>query len=122
MRKIIIATLISVSLGLSGCVISVGGDSEHGYKSGWKDKENHNRKLIAKLTPELSYDEVMGRFGLADFNEFYKIDTDTYQVLYYRTQRIEGDGLTTKDECTPLVFKNGILHGWGDKAFRLINH
>ncbi len=32
---------------------------------------------------------------------FYYIDTQWY------------DGLTTEDECLPLVFKNGKLAGWG---------
>jgi hypothetical protein len=60
--------------------------------------------------------------GIADFNESYSKDDDTYQVLYYRTQRINGDGVTTKDECTPLVFKNSILVGWGERAYNTISH
>jgi len=31
---------------------------------------------------------------------------DEYRVLYYRTQRLHADGDTTKDETTPLIFKN----------------
>lgn len=120
MRKFVTASLIGLSLGISGCVISVDSDSEHGYQAGWKDKEHQNRKQIAKLSPDLSYDTVTNRLGLADFNELYKVDADTYQVLYYRTQRTDGDGVTSKEECTPLVFKNQSLVGWGEKAFSLI--
>jgi len=32
-----------------------------------------------------------------------------------------GDGITTKDECTPLVFRNGNLVGWGDSAYSLMH-
>ena len=59
--------------------------------------------------------------GLADFNEFHQKDQDRFQVLYYRTQRKNGDGVTTKDECTPLVLKNGLLVGWGDTAYGMLN-
>jgi hypothetical protein len=41
-------------------------------------------------------------------------------VLFYRTHRRDGDGVTTKDECTPLVFKNGLLIGWGDAAYQAL--
>jgi hypothetical protein len=122
MRKIVAVSLLALSIGLSGCVISVDRDSEHGYHSGWNDKEHNNRKQIAKLNPNLSYNTVLNRFGIADFNELYKVDEDTYQVLYYRTQKIDEDGVTSKQECTPLVFKNRSLVGWGDKAFSFINH
>jgi hypothetical protein len=59
--------------------------------------------------------------GIADFNEFYIKGEDTYQVLYYRTQHIDGDGVTTKDECTPLVFKNSALLGWGETIYNATN-
>jgi hypothetical protein len=36
------------------------------------------------------------------------------QVLYYRTRRVDDDGITTKNECTPLVFINNELVGWGE--------
>ncbi|MGJ8682837.1 DUF3192 domain-containing protein [Paraglaciecola sp.] len=122
MRKILTLSLLGLSLGLSGCVISIGGESAHSYQSDWKNKEHKNRKLIAKLTADVTYESVVNRFGIADFNEFYKVDASTYQVLYYRTQKVDADGITSKEECTPLVFKDGYLHGWGDDAFSMISH
>ena len=41
-----------------------------------------------------------------------------YEVLFFRTHRTHSDGETTKDECTPLVFRDGVLIGFGDKAYR----
>jgi hypothetical protein len=36
-------------------------------------------------------------------------DGKTVIVVYYRTHRLHKDGLTTKDECTKLVFVNNSL-------------
>ncbi|WP_339722939.1 DUF3192 domain-containing protein [uncultured Paraglaciecola sp.] len=121
MNKFALVALFGLSLGLSGCVISVDGDGKYGHHSDWQDKEQKNRKYISRLQIDVSYDEILNRMGIADFNEFYTKDNDTYQVLYYRTQRIEGDGVTTKNECTPLVFKNSALVGWGETAFKGIS-
>jgi len=37
--------------------------------------------------------------------------------LFYRTRRTEADGETSRDETTPLVFKNNELVGWGLKVY-----
>ena len=121
MNKYAVVLLLGASVSLSGCVISVDGDRDNGHTSSWESKERKNRKHIAQLQPDVSYDYIANMMGIADFNELYKKDNDTYQVLYYRTQKMESDGVTTKDECTPLVFKNGSLVGWGDSAYKLIN-
>lgn len=122
MNKFAMLAVFGLSLGLSGCVISVDGDGKYGHHSDWQDTEQTNRKYISRLQLDESYDDVLNRMGIADFNEFYTKDKQTYQVLYYRTQRISGDGVTTKDECTPLVFKNGELVGWGETAFNEVSH
>lgn len=121
MNKLAVAALFGLSLGLSGCVISVDGDGEYGHHSDWQNKEQKNRKHISRLQQDTSYEQILNRMGIADFNELYTKGEDTYQVLYYRTQRIDGDGVTTKDECTPLVFKNNLLVGWGENAYNTIN-
>jgi hypothetical protein len=122
MNKLAVAALFGLSLSLSGCVISVDGDGEYGHHSDWQDSEQKNRKHISRLQQDTGYEDILNRMGIADFNESYSKDDDTYQVLYYRTQRINGDGVTTKDECTPLVFKNSILVGWGERAYNTISH
>ena len=122
MNKLAVVALFGLSLGLSGCVISVNGDGEYAGQSDWQVKEQKNRKYVSQLQQDASYDEILNRMGVADFNELYVEGEDTYQVLYYRTQRIDGDGVTTKDECTPLVFKNSALVGWGENAYNAISH
>jgi hypothetical protein len=58
--------------------------------------------------------------GVADFNESYQKNGEQIQVLFYRTNRLHKDGLTTKDECTPLIFKNNQLVSWGENAYKQI--
>lgn len=41
----------------------------------------------------------------------------TPDVWYYYTDTKWHDFLTTSDECTPLVFKNGKLQGWGNDFY-----
>lgn len=122
MKKRLVATILCTSMFLSGCVISVDGDGDYGNSSSWHDNAKQNRKHLSRLQPGTSYEQVLNTMGVADFNEFYKTDGDQFQVLYYRTQRVEGDGITKKDECTPLVFKNGVLAGWGDNAYKMVNN
>lgn len=120
MKKSIFAAALILPLALSGCVISVDGDGEYGYSSDWEDREHKNRRHIAKLETNTDISDIKRRMGIADFNELHQKEQDEYQVLYYRTHRRDGDGVTTKDECTPLVFKNGLLVGWGDTAYEVL--
>ena len=120
MKKALLVTALVVPLTLTGCVVSVGGDGEGMHYSSWEDREYKNRRKISNLTLDMSITNVKDSFGVPDFNELHARGEDNVQVLYYRTQRTEGDGVTTKDECTPLVFKNGMLVGWGDTAYSQI--
>lgn len=120
MKKTLLAAALVLPLTLTGCVISVDGDGEYSYHSDWKDIEYKNRKHIARLELNTSISDVKREMGIPDFNESHPKEDDQFQVLYYRTQRIAGDGVTTKDECTPLVFKNGQLIGWGESAYAML--
>ena len=119
MNKLALSALLGLLFGMSGCVISVDGDGEYGHHSDWQEKEQKNRKHISRLQQGATYEQILSRMGIADFNEFYTQGNDTYQVLYYRTQRNDGDGVTTKNECTSLIFKNTALVGWGESAYNL---
>jgi len=68
----------------------------------------------------MGFDQVKNLMGVPDFNETYEKNGETIQVLYYRTQRTKKDGITTKDECTPLIFKQSILSSWGEMAYKQI--
>ncbi len=120
MRKSLIVAAFLVPLSLSGCVISVDGDGDHGRHSGWEKREKENRQHVANLVANSDISAIKRKMGVPDFSELHQSGTDNIQVLFYRTQRKDGDGITTKDECTPLVFKNDVLIGWGDTAYNNI--
>ncbi len=118
MKKSLIALIVSAPLvlGLSGCVIAIDGDKHDSDMTNSHDRASQNRQNIATLIPQMSYNEVISRFGTADFNESYQKDGENIHVLFYRTHRVHKDDLTTKDECTPLIFKQGALVSWGERA------
>nr|WP_320125549.1 DUF3192 domain-containing protein [uncultured Shewanella sp.] len=128
-NKLIAITFLGLaSLGLSGCVVNVG-DSESGWDSSesWEKVQDKNRTNLTKLSLGMPKDQVMILMGTADFSEAY-IQQSAQQgesnkevlVLFYRTQRNNGDGKTTKDECTPIVLSNNALVGWGETAYSKI--
>ncbi|WP_390881766.1 DUF3192 domain-containing protein [Alteromonas oceanisediminis] len=116
MKTTAIACGLCAPLLLSGCVVSVGGDGDGYYQHDWEKREANNRQHVSRLEQGMMLEKVTQRMGLADFDEAYQQDGANYRILYYRTQRITDDGVTTKDECTPLIFENGRLIGWGDAA------
>ncbi|WP_350431305.1 DUF3192 domain-containing protein [Shewanella sp. H8] len=124
--KLIAAGLIgATSIALSGCVISVG--DHESSKSGdyWQEQQEKNRDLLSKLSLGMSSNQVTTVMGNADFSEAYTKPTQNHaeqsiKVLFYRTQWAEGDGKTTKDECTPIVFRDDVLVGWGDTVYQQI--
>lgn len=122
MKKTLIATLLitPLFLTLNGCVVAVGGNDSPDFYSHHQDHEYENRKKISQLLVSMSYRDVYDKLGVPDFNETYTQDNENIQVLFYRTQKLNDDGITTKAECTPLVFKNGILASWGEKAYQAI--
>jgi hypothetical protein len=111
MKKSLLALLIiaPLSMSLTGCVIAVGGEDGHSMSGDFDDREFKNRKKIADLQLNTTFSEVARVMGVADFNESYLDDGKTVKVVYYRTQRLHKDGLTTKDECTKLVFVDNNL-------------
>lgn len=117
MKKLLFISAISTSLLLSGCVISVHDDDVSGsYSADWRDREENNRKHISTLNVGNSLENVTRKMGVADFDELKSGSQGTVRILYYRTQRLKDDGVTTKDECTPIVFVNNELIGWGSAA------
>jgi len=101
-------------LNLSGCIV-VGADSWHDEEN-WKQRQNDNRQTIALLEIGSSRKSVIRQLGAPDISEAFSRDNDQYRVLFYRTHHKHSDGNTTKDETTPLIFKNDMLVGWGDDA------
>jgi hypothetical protein len=118
MKSIALLFAVASPLLLSGCIVSVGGDRDDGqFNSQWEEREYNNRTHIGQLELGTSYENVVRKMGVADFNELNKKDKGVYRILFYRTQRTMEDGLTSKDECTPLVFLDNKLIGWGESAY-----
>ena len=119
MKAINLALVIPLILSLSACVVVVGGDkSKRSQLSSWEQRELDNREAIAQLQTSHSMQTVLEEMGTPDFDEKLNVNERAYRVLYYRTQRVKGDGITTKDECTPLVFYQGQLTGWGESEVK----
>jgi hypothetical protein len=116
-RKVItrIALALAVYAIFVLLVISFYDDSPD--KMRWEDREAYNRQFIAKLQLEqFTFDQAISELGSPDITEAKKIADDKFQVMFYRTQHVKSDGITTQDECTFLLFINGVLKeiGLGD--------
>ena len=118
-KGFIAALAFPIIISLTGCVVAVGNDSDKGEYFGHhkKDSELHNRKIISELVTLMSVPDVQHKLGVADFYEAYEKDNKRIQVLFYRTHILIKDGITAKDECTPLVFVDGELISWGEQAY-----
>ncbi|RVT46409.1 DUF3192 domain-containing protein [Rheinheimera sediminis] len=89
----------------------------------WQDREAFNTKYIYKLdlTKAISRNQVINFLGGPDITEAKKHQQQVFQVLYYRTHRTKTDGITTKDECTAILFKNQQLIAIGETAVEQFN-
>ena len=116
LAKVLVAAALAVSL--SGCVVAVGGDHDFDDDNNWKKTQRYNQEQINKLSLQMSADDIRTLLGTPDFTESFNKDGETVQVLFYRTHHDKSDGKTTKEECTPLVFKQNRLAGGGEKAYQ----
>jgi hypothetical protein len=99
-----------------GLVVTFYDDSPANMK--WEDREAYNRQFIAKLQLDsFTFDQAIEKLGSPDITEAKKVNDENFQVMFYRTQHIKSDGITTQDECTALLFKNGVLSAIGKAAY-----
>lgn len=124
MNQTLKAALIAIPLtmSLTGCVIvSTDEDTRAEWMNDasekWQKVQKENKRKIAQLEVGDSYESVRASMGTPEFNEAFSSDNKEYQVLFYRTRHRHSDGETSKDECTPLIFTDGKLSSWGDKAY-----
>jgi hypothetical protein len=87
----------------------------------WKDREEYNQVQITKLELGLKKTEILTLLGSPDITEAKRTDAGSLQVMFYRTQHMQSDGITTEDECTPLLLENDELIAWGDSAYASYN-
>lgn len=79
-------------------------------KMKWEDREAYNKQFIAKLQlDQFTFEQAIEQLGSPDITEAKKVLDDKFQVMFYRTQHVKSDGITTQDECTFLLFINGAL-------------
>lgn len=109
-------------VGTAGCVFVVGdGDVVHDVRNSALEQQRRNRVAVPKLELGTSIDAVRDELGEPHFAEAFTGDDGEYRVLFYRTHRVEADGDTTRDETTPVVFRDGAIVGIGDDFYeRLI--
>lgn len=86
-------------------------------KMDWQDREQFNKAEISKLQLGTSKQSIITLLGSPDISEAKMVKGQSIQVMFYRTQRNKSDGLTTQDECVPLLFKDNILIAWGKGTY-----
>ncbi|MGS0690320.1 DUF3192 domain-containing protein [Shewanella sp. 0m-8] len=83
----------------------------------WEDRQAYNKALMNEVIIGQTIEEIKTLFGKADFTEAKISDEQSLQVLFYRTHHKTSDGETSKEECTPLLFKQGKLIAWGEDTY-----
>lgn len=115
-RVAMILSALATTAILSGCVI-VNGEPGWVGSSDWEREQERNSEAIANLDIGMERSAVVKRLGTPAFSEAFTREGDEYRVLFFRTRHRHSDGDTTRDETTPLVFKNDTLIGWGDEVY-----
>lgn len=83
----------------------------------WQERETFNLKQIGRLNLGTPRDDVIRLLGSPDISEAKVTDSGEILILFYRTHHVKSDGITTRDECTPLLFKDNKLIAWGADAY-----
>ncbi|WP_416305691.1 DUF3192 domain-containing protein [Neptunicella sp. SCSIO 80796] len=83
----------------------------------WQDREQYNKVQISQLEAGMTKESIIELMGSPDISEAKKITDRTLQVMFYRTERKKSDGITTQDECVPLLFENNQLIAWGNDTY-----
>jgi len=79
-------------------------------KMKWDDREEYNRQFIAQIQlNQFTFEHALENLGSPDITEAKQVEGNRFQVMFYRTQHVKSDGITTQDECTFLLFINGNL-------------
>ena len=96
MRLLIFAAVLVCTV-LCGCT-TAGDDAQKNVANSKSLRVGMTKQQVLEIMGEPLKDEV-----------FCQPD-----LWYYYTGTVWADGLITADECTPLVFENGKLIGWGN--------
>lgn len=116
--------VLSALLGLAACA------TEDGIRRiSYDSLLTENQVNILKLSPGLTRQQVIDTMGTSQArvksnlyvtnpykNDFFTIDKDSYEVIYYLTQRYHAFTNIRESQATPVVFKNGLVVGLGIDA------
>ncbi len=98
MRKAL--AILVVLLLLAGCGASI-------------RKNNENLMMLKVGMPQTEAVKIMGPPTLSESYE--ATGGERVGILYYQTETKNVTVLSVKEECTPVVFIDGKLVGWGDR-------
>jgi hypothetical protein len=111
-----ILALVTMTVLLSSCVVSIGNDDFDDEHEQWQGRQDRALKMINDLDLGRDLVSIESEFGEPDFTDSFMRNGEAIRVLHYRTHHSHSDGKTTRDETTPLVFIDDQLVGWGDMA------
>ena len=114
MSKLLFLILAVLSCGLfSGCAL-VDRDTSILKPHKWGEIYR-NRENFAKLKLKMTRDEVRQIMGEPIQGETFCED----HIWWYYTRTCWSDFMTTRDECTPVVFdEDDLVEGWGASYYR----
>ena len=110
--RLMLVTLLAATV--TGCVFI---DGEHVDRDDWRSAQEDNREAISRLSIGMSREAVVERLGTPADSEAFTRDGEEVRVLFYRTRHRHSDGETSRDETTPVVFRNDELVGWGQRVY-----
>ena len=136
MRGVTATILLGSVFLMQGCFSFFGNSA---YVVGSKEKAAQiNRRKLSKIEKGMSKDKVIGIMGDRDFsltimgahlignpalvgkdnaglNDIVEFKNGEYiEIIYYFTHTADLNYKAYKKECTPMVFKDNILIGWGN--------
>lgn len=124
LKRITTVVVLSSFLGLAACATD-GGVRQISYETLLAE----NQVNILKLTPGLTKQQVIDTMGTSQAkvksnlyvtnpykNDFFTIDKDNYEVIYFLTQRYHAFSKIKESQATPVVIKNGQVVGLGFDA------
>lgn len=117
-KRMIVPALVAAMVGASGCVIVIDESGVSSRRGTTLERQEYNRVAVPKLALGTPIDSVRSELGEPHFAEAFTGADGEYRVLFYRTHRTKADGDTTRDETTPVVFRDGAVVGIGDDFYK----
>ena len=85
------------------------------------ERQKFNTKYINKLAQAIqlpAQQTVFAQLGPPDITEAKQVGQQIYQIVFYRTRQVNRDNVTTKDECTGLLFVDQQLVSWQRDSYQ----